>query len=138
MKKIVFLFCLLTNALFAQEMKQDELIGKWKVIEVKKNGKINIDEFKNMKYLYTDAIFNFSKKTKFTISLKNEEGNSEKYLQTTLKDMNWVFDPLNSLILIGNKKNDYATMKLKVVAENNEFYFIPNQSLFKLKVIKEK
>ena len=122
MKKIILILLLsLSVNSFAQKMTDSLLVGAWRSQAVMKkpsnpNYRDIIDSFKM-------SVFKFKADHTFEIS---SEQNSQEFanLRKMTKGKNWKFDAITNTIKIGDAKDNFSTMKIKVKTVEGKTVFV--------------
>ena len=122
MKNIIFVFLfLLTANAFGQKLNDSLIVGTWRSEKVLKkpsnpNYRDIIDSFKM-------SVFKFKKDHTFEIS---SEQNSQEFanLRKMTKGKSWKFDAITNTIKIGDAKDNFSTMKIKVKTVDGKTVFV--------------
>ena len=122
MKKIILILLLsLSVNSFAQKMTDSLLVGAWRSqVVMKKPSNPNyrdiIDSFKM-------SVFKFKADHTFEIS---SEQNSQEFanLRKMTKGKSWKFDAITNTIKIGDAKDNFSTMKIKVKTVEGKTVFV--------------
>lgn len=133
MKKFFTIFCILFS-LFAnaQAIAKNELIGKWRTVNVEAIQKMNQAELKELKAMFASSTFSFMDNGKFLITLPGDkQGMLEMFTNTS-----WIYDENKTNIKIGTKKDNFSIMGIKALKSNGKTYFELLESGIKLEVIK--
>jgi hypothetical protein len=105
-------------------LKENEIIGKWKVIDTKitiKGAESN-ENFKILKKGFINTIFYFKGNGIFNIKFKNNAPAFFKELET-MNNVNWIYVSQNNSIRIGTKKDKYTEMEIFPEKRKNSFFF---------------
>lgn len=122
MKNIIFVFLfLLTANAFGQKLNDSLIVGTWRSEKVLKkpsnpNYRDIIDSFKM-------SVFKFKPDHTFEIS---SEQNSQEFanLRKMTKGKSWKFDAITNTIKIGDAKDNFSTMKIKVKTIEGKTVFV--------------
>ena len=132
MKKLI-LFCILFlwATSIAQKLNDSLLIGAWRTEAVLKkpsnpHHRDLVDSFKGATFrLYPDHTFEI-----------NTEDNSQDFaaLRKMTKEKSWKFDAVTNTIKIGDAKDNYSTMKIKVRQTDGKMIFTMEESYHSIEV----
>ncbi|CAM3464798.1 hypothetical protein FLLO111716_12295 [Flavobacterium longum] len=122
MKNIIFVIVfLLTASAFGQKLNDSLIVGTWRSEKVLKkpsnpNYRDIIDSFKM-------SVFKFKADHTFEIS---SEQNSQEFanLRKMTKGKSWKFDANTNTIKIGDAKDNFSTMKIKVKTVEGKTVFV--------------
>ena len=119
MKKFIVLLIFLSSTIIvAQNIDRDSIIGSWKVVGIEKSpNKVN---FKSVVDGYRKATFQLKKDS--TMVLKSDSSNAIfSYILKSVKKASWIVN--DSTVLVGNEKNKYSIMRIKVSKNKNGTFF---------------
>lgn len=122
MKNVCFVIMfLLAGSAFGQKLNDSLIMGTWRSEKVLKkpsnpNYRDIIDSFKM-------SVFKFKADHTFEIS---SEQNSQEFanLRKMTKGKNWKFDAITNAIKIGDAKDNFSTMKIKVKTVEGKTVFV--------------
>lgn len=145
MKTFTILLCLilLSSRLLSQELKEEEFLGTWKVIncsiipefekELDGTAKTKMEQ---MGKGFVGSIFYFGADHKFAISFTKNTPSFMKELELPV-EAKWKIEKGKS-ILIGTKKDGYTLMGIIIESKQEKKYFILDDTPYILEVIEQK
>ena len=133
MKKVI-LICLLAfscNAI-GQNLSDSLLIGAWRTESVLK--KPSNPHYRDLIDSFKGATFRLYADHKFEIST---EDNSQDFaaLRKMTKEKSWKFDAVTNTVKIGDAKDNYSTMKIKVRRAEGKLVFAMDESYQNIEVL---
>lgn len=136
MKKYLFILSILlfSNHMVSQEITQENIIGKWKVIKVLK--KIDNPNLKDIVKSFSTATFEFKENSDFKLTTSD---NSKLFsMVTNMTNISkWKLNKNNFVIDIGDQSNGYNILKIIVAEINGKTIFHMSETTLDLEVQKE-
>lgn len=114
----------------AQLINESAIVGKWTVVKIIKH-QPDTPEYKLFADMFKDAIFVFNKD--YTFQLKSPNPNTLfAEVEEMTKDTRWKFDAKTNKIFIGNKKDNYSILHLKMKQNDNTTFIEMDEDEFYL------
>ena len=145
MKSFSIFICLLafTTQLYSQELKNEAVIGTWKVVDCQiipeVLPKFNNEQKKDLEQMrlgFAESIFNLEKNGQFTLRFNNRYSKFMKDLEI-LNNAYWKIVKGKSIV-VGNKEDHYSQLEINIMTKNEKKYFYISEAFFILEVIHEK
>lgn len=122
--KISAIFLIISINFFGQTaLKENEIIGKWKVVDAEitmKGGKNNENIIKT-KEGFINSIFHFGGNGIFNIEFKENVPWFFKELKT-MKSNNWKYEPNSKLIKVGTEEDNFTIMEISPFKKAGKFF----------------
>jgi hypothetical protein len=135
MKKYLFILSILlfSNHIVSQEITQENIIGKWKVIKVLK--KIENPNLKDIVKSFNTAIFEFKENSDFKLTTADNSKLFSMFTNMT-NNSKWKLNKNNYVISIGNQSDGYNILKIIVAEVNGKIIFHLSETELDLEVQK--
>lgn len=135
MKKYLFILSILlfSNHIISQEITQENIIGKWKVIKVLK--KIENPNLKDIVKSFNTAIFEFKENSDFKLTTADNSKLFSMFTNMT-NNSKWKLNKNNYVISIGNQSDRYNILKIIVAEVNGKIIFHLSETELDLEVQK--
>ncbi|MDI1304711.1 MAG: DUF5004 domain-containing protein [bacterium] len=135
MKKYLFILSILlfSNHIISQEITQENIIGKWKVIKVLK--KIENPNLKDITKSFNTAIFEFKENSDFKLTTADNSKLFSMFTNMT-NNSKWKLNKNNYVISIGNQSDGYNILKIIVAEVNGKIIFHLSETELDLEVQK--
>ncbi|RYJ52378.1 hypothetical protein DR871_009130 [Flavobacterium petrolei] len=135
MKKYLFILSILlfSNHIISQEITQENIIGKWKVIKVLK--KIENPNLKDIVKSFNTAIFEFKENSDFKLTTADNSKLFSMFTNMT-NNSKWKLNKNNYVISIGNQSDGYNILKIIVAEVNGKIIFHLSETELDLEVQK--
>lgn len=135
MKKYLFILSILlfSNHIISQEITQEKIIGKWKVIKVLK--KIENPNLKDIVKSFNTAIFEFKENSDFKLTTADNSKLFSMFTNMT-NNSKWKLNKNNYVISIGIQSDGYNILKIIVAEVNGKIIFHLSETELDLEVQK--
>lgn len=122
---ITVIFLIISTSIFSQTaLKENEIIGKWKVIDAKitmKGGEKN-ENIRKTKEGFINSIFHFGGNGVFEIKFKEDVPAFFKELKE-MSNNNWKFEENSKSIKIGTEKDNFTIMEISPFKKTEKYFF---------------
>jgi|SRR6478672_10933716 len=132
MKKLIILCILfLSGNAIAQKLNDSLLVGAWRTENVLK--KPSNPHYRDLTDSFKGATFRLYPDHTFEV---NTDDNSQDFaaLRKMTKEKSWKFDAVTNTIKIGDAKDNYSTMKIKVKQTDGKMIFAMDESYQSIEV----